>query len=78
VNIGRDRLVFNKTEVTLDRLRRELDDLKLPGKKDDERFVVVDTARDVPFQRYYEVVTAIARAGGVLALVEQVEESKSP
>ena len=76
INIGAEQLLLNEQEMTMEALRDALLEMELGKKADDKRFVVVDTAPDVGFQRYYRVVTAIARAGGILAIVEQVEEGE--
>ena len=61
-------------QVSLDRLKAELRDQRFPEKKEEERFVIVDSAEDVPYGHYFQVVMAITDAGGVLALLEHEEE----
>lgn len=78
INVSKDVLLLNKDEVTMGELRRKLKELKLPDRAEAQRIVILESAADVPYQRYFEVVTAVAGAGGVLALVEMVEEGKSP
>ncbi|HYE07752.1 MAG TPA: biopolymer transporter ExbD [Planctomycetota bacterium] len=61
--------------VSIDQLRSLLVAERLPERKDaSQRLVVLDSATDVPFQRYFEVVMAINQAGGVLALVDADED----
>jgi len=66
---------FEEREVTLEELRDRLAALRLPEKKDEQRFIVLESAPDVAYNRYFQVVTAIARAGGVLALAEPAEQT---
>lgn len=53
-----------------DRLARE----EFAERPEDDRIVILDSAPDVPYQRYFEVVVAITQADGVLALVEAEED----
>jgi biopolymer transport protein ExbD len=78
INVSKDVVLLNKDEVTMVELRRKLVDLKLPERVEAQRIVILESAADVPYQRYFEIVTAVAHAGGILALVETVEEGKSP
>lgn len=57
-------------EVTLEELRQTLLEADFAAKADDQRVVILNTAPNVPFQMYFEVVMAIHSADGVLALVE--------
>ena len=57
-------------EALRDRLYRE----DFPGMATDtERTVIVDAAKDVPYERYFQVITAISSAGGLVAIVEDAE-----
>ena len=44
---------------------------QVPSRKENDRAVVVETAPEVTYERYYNVVTAIAAAGGVVALMTE-------
>ena len=57
--------------VSFEELRDLLADLDLPRLESDQRIVVLNTAPDVSYQRYFEVVLAINDAGGVLGLVDE-------
>ena len=56
--------------LTLEELRGALMRMDLASRPADKRVVILNSAPDVPFQRYFEVVMAIHGADGVLALVE--------
>ena len=60
--------------VTQPQLRERLDDLDLLAKEEDQRIVILNTAPEVPFQRYFKVVLAIRDAGGVLAIVDREDD----
>ena len=78
VNLSSDQLLFNQKEVSIEEFRHRLGAMKLPDRKPEERIIILDSAPDVTFERYYRVITAISKAGGVLALVERPEEAAKP
>ena len=53
-----------------DRLRRE----NLLARDPNRRIVIVESTTTVPYEEYFQVVTAIAKAGGVIALVDYEDE----
>lgn len=78
VNVLPDRLMMGQganseaTEpVTFPQLRTALEKLNLRNAAEKDRFVVVEVADEVDYDRYYKVVTMIAEAGGIIALVEK-------
>jgi|GEM_PF-325786 len=77
INLSSTTLVFNKEPVSLEQFRRRLQNLRLEARKEEERIIVLESAPDVPFEQYLKVVTAVSKAGGILALVEVVEEDKA-
>ncbi|MFW6336792.1 MAG: ExbD/TolR family protein [Phycisphaeraceae bacterium] len=56
--------------VSFEELRDLLAELDLPRLEADQRVVILNTAPEVSYQRYFEVVLAINEAGGVLGLVD--------
>lgn len=78
VNISAEQIALDERAVTMDELRQALRAMKLAERKDEERFVVLESMPDVDFERYFQVVTAIAHAGGVLALAEEPQEGAAP
>lgn len=78
VNVLEDRILFGMGEgdeageqVSLAELKARLLGLALPAKPEKDRMVVVEIAEDVVWDRYFKVVTTIAEAGGVVAVVEE-------
>ena len=74
VNLMRDRITIaeggdGEKEVTMNELRQFLWKKNFPKMDDKHKSVSVETASDVPYERYYQVVTAIAAAGGVVAIL---------
>ena len=79
VNLSADKLLLDGKAITLEALRDHLLELKLDQQADERKTIILDSAADVPFQRYFRVVTAVSRAGGILAILEGeevVEKSK--
>lgn len=74
VNVMRDRITFSTgagrdREVSMAELRRILLQQNFPARDEKSRSVAIETGADVPYERYYQVVTAIAAAGGVVAIL---------
>lgn len=78
INVSPDRIFFGeKSEpLSFEELRERLMNENLGAKPPAQRVVIVDAGKDVPYERYFQVVTAVARAKGVIALVEQGEKSE--
>ncbi len=58
-------------EIELEELRSRLFNMNLPEKPESKRIVVINSAPDVPYQRYYEVMMSVNDAGGVLGLIAE-------
>ena len=76
VNILVDRIRFAEgekedREVSTMELRAILAQYAFALKPEKERMVVVETAEEVTYQRYYEIVTMIAECGGIIAMVQE-------
>jgi len=74
VNLTKDSISFAEgedqaKEITMNELRQYLWKQNFPAKDEKHKTVSVETAADVPYDRYYQVVTAIAAAGGVVAIL---------
>ena len=74
VNLMRDRLTVTEgddggKEMTLNEFRQYLWRKNFPKADEKHRSVSIETSDDVPYERYYQVVTAIAAAGGVVAIL---------
>ena len=75
VNIFADRITLAEgssgkdREVTMDELRSFLWKQDFRSKDEKHRSVTIETADDVPYERYYNVATSIAETGGVVAIL---------
>ena len=65
----------NTTPLTMETLRESLADADLPSKAEEQRMVLLISQKEVPYDRYFKVVTAISQAGGILALLDESGES---
>jgi biopolymer transport protein ExbD len=59
------------TKVSMAELREALAAENLLARKPEQRIVILDSAANVPYERYFQVVMAVGDAGGVLALLEE-------
>lgn len=70
-----DRILYNEGEVSIEELRKILDELDLEEKEEKNERLVMLVANDKPvWKQYYPVWAAIAEHGGVVAMVEEVQE----
>ena len=74
INLMADRLVVTEgesaeREITPNELHADLMARQLMTKPANDRLVMLEVAEDVPYQRYYQIVTMISEAGGVVALI---------
>lgn len=76
VVLSPDSMKFRDQDVTMGELREQLAGMKLSEKKEEQRFIVLESAPDVAYSQYFQAVTAIAKAGGILAIAEATEEQK--
>jgi biopolymer transport protein ExbD len=60
--------------LTMEELRERLIGADLPSKAESQRMVLLISQKEVPYDRYFKVVTAISQAGGILALLDESEE----
>ena len=77
VAVGPDTLQFRDETLTMEAFREALKKMNLKARPESERVLIVECAPEVTYDRYYQVVTAIAHEGGILALVESVESGES-
>ena len=73
VQIANGKLLFNEQEVSMATLRDRLLDLQLGKKQGEEKIVMLEAAGKVDYQTYYEAMSVISGAGGIVAIVEEGE-----
>ncbi len=60
--------------LTLDEFRARLLSEGLLAREASRRIVVLDSTGDVPYEHYFQVVATIAKAGGVVALIDHGDQ----
>jgi biopolymer transport protein ExbD len=72
VTLSADRITYGEDEkdMSIDDLRLALEKENFETKEPDERMVILETDGEVQYERYFQVVMAIADAGGVLTLID--------
>lgn len=76
INVLPDRIVLGEgegaeREVTLTELRADLVKRRLDSAAEKDRMVVVEIGEDVAYERYFQVITMVAEAGGVVAMLTE-------
>jgi biopolymer transport protein ExbD len=79
VNLKSSDIYFGERgdRLTLEEFRARLQAENFFARDPAKRIIVLDSTSDVPYEVYFQVVTAIARAGGVVALVDRSEEAEA-
>jgi biopolymer transport protein ExbD len=76
VNIHNGVITINDKSVDVAELKKRLGALDLEAREGEDRIVMLEATGKVPYQQYYEVITAISASGGVIAIVQ--EEERGP
>ena len=66
-------LSFEDRPVSLEELKERLQGLNLAESREAERVVLLDATEDVAYQDYFEVMSMITAAGGVVGLLSDEE-----
>lgn len=75
VNLRGEEIYFSDKKVTLADLEARLAALNLSQKPAEDRVIMLESAKETPYQTYFQALAAISAHGGVVALVSD-EESK--
>ena len=62
---------FNDQPTDLAAFRKALADMKLDRRPESKRVVVLDAAKGVDYQAYYEAMAAISGAGGIVGILTE-------
>lgn len=70
-------LTFNGQELAngVEDLRSKLNDLNLASQPQKNRMVVLESYSGVKYENYYPIMAAIAKAGGIVTLVEDEDDA---
>jgi biopolymer transport protein ExbD len=64
-------ITMNEKNMTLDDFRTKLVSMNLPTRTGDGKVVVIEATGTVPYQQYFEVMSSITKAGGVVGIVKE-------
>jgi biopolymer transport protein ExbD len=70
-----ETITWGDSKVTMDELRAKLKELKLGEKAptDPKKVILMEPAAGIQYQRYYEVMSSISAAGGVVGILMEEE-----
>jgi len=71
VALHEDQISLNDGKVSMAELRRRLRDMDLKAKLGDARIVLLSATGKVKYQTYYETMSLITAAGGVVAIMRE-------
>ncbi len=71
VNINDGVIILNDDKMDIKTLRKKLGKMELRKKAGEDRIILLEASGPTTYQLYYEVMAAISRAGGIIALVSE-------
>jgi biopolymer transport protein ExbD len=71
VNINDGAVMVNDQPVTIEELKAKLAEMDLAAKTGNDKVIMLETKGDVTYQIYFEVLSSISAAGGVVAIVKE-------
>ena len=81
INLLADKILYGEDEESMEDIEYgKLEsvlfsmDLTKEGTEAGDRMIILEVGGDVKYDRYYQVVTLISRAGGIVAMVEEAGE----
>jgi biopolymer transport protein ExbD len=76
IKLNGGSMTLNDQPVDATLLRAKLADLQLSSRAESERVIVVEASGRVPYQQYFEVLSAISGAGGVVGLLSEEQGAR--
>lgn len=71
IKLNQGQLTLDDQPVTPEQLRQRLAAMRLPLKAEKDRVIVLEATGQVSYQRYYETLSAISAAGGIVGLISE-------
>jgi len=71
VQLNGGQVRWDDKVISFAELKQKLGDLKLENKPKNERVVLLDSGPDVVYQNYFEVMSMITAASGVVGILEE-------
>jgi biopolymer transport protein ExbD len=76
VAIHGTQIALDDKDISIEELKLRLAEMKLPAKASSERVILLDASEEVDYQRYFEVMSLVNAAGGVIGILSEEEEAK--
>ena len=76
IQLADQTIRFNGAQMGIPELRGKLRKQKLHKKITKERVVLIESSGDVSYQTYFDVLSTISAAGGIVAIVTEDEKKK--
>lgn len=71
VGLNGGQVRWDDKVISMAELKLKLEDLKLAGRPSAERVVLLDSSADVGYQNYFEVMSLITAANGVVGILSE-------
>ena len=71
IALHEDQISLNDGKVSMAELRRRLRNMDLKSKLGDAKIVILTATGKVKYQTYYETMSTITAAGGVIAIIRE-------
>ncbi len=75
ISLGPAAIVVNGENVALDGVTPKLESLLAGKKREEDRVVIVKSTSDTPYERWIDVTGRIEKAGGIITLQLEQEQS---
>ena len=63
------KILFNDDPVTLQKLRKKLEDLRLDQQTAEGKVILLEASENIAYQDYFEIMAMVTAAGGAVAIV---------
>jgi biopolymer transport protein ExbD len=71
IKLNQGALTFNDEAVSIDQLRARLAAQHLAEKPESQRIVVLEASGAVPYETYFQTLSAISANGGIVGLISE-------
>ena len=65
------KIIYNDNPVSMKQLRAKLREADLPNKLPDSRTILLSASGNVPYQDYFQTMSTISAAGGLVAIMRE-------
>lgn len=76
VSVADGRIIFNDNGISLDGLRNQLKEMELREQPQEDRVVMLEATGTTDYEMFYQAVAVIESTGGVIAMVQEADDSQ--